>query len=117
MKFEVTINTVNSASWMLCVGHGEFSIRTDKATFNVILPEEVSRADALSQLSKGIFDFCMFTPDLSDEGSDTTDAVCRSFEDAAKGLLKEDVAKPIDFYRSWTYDKYKTAVISIKEIV
>lgn len=117
MKFEVSINTVNSASWMLMIGHGEFSVRTDKAVFNVIVPDGCTRGDALAELSKQIYEFNLLTPDLSNDATEITQAVCRSFEDASKELLKLDTNKPIDYYRSWTYEKYRTAVIEVKELV
>lgn len=117
MKFEVTINTVNSASWMMRIGTVDFNIRTDKAVFTLICDEGQTREESLLQLSKAIHDFCMTTPDLTYANMEITKAVCRSFEEAANEMLKIDTSKPVDFYRSWTYEKYRTAVIAVKEIV
>lgn len=117
MKFEVTINTVNCASWMMRIGTVDFNVRTDKAVFTLICNEDHTREESLIQLSKAIHDFCLTTPDLTYANMEVTQAVCRSFEDAANEMLKLDTSNPIDYYRSWTYEKYRTAVIAVKELV
>lgn len=117
MKLEITINTVNSASWMHTIGHGGGNIRTDKATFSMFVPTGYRRDEVLVEMSNMIRDFNLFAPGEDDEGIEYAEAVGVSFREAADEILKLNIRTPINYYRSWTYDKNRTAVIAVKELV